>query len=302
MALLAPATTILTLAAIVCAGALLRAARLVRDGDQHVLNAVIIYIGLPAFIFRAVHKATLAPDLWRSVLVAWLVFGVLLGLALFAARALRLEPTRAGAFALAASLGNTGYIGYPVTLALLGSTALPYALFYDVFGTVFALVLIGMPLAARFGADSRVPRNVLRELATFPAVPALLVGLAMRGVQIWTPVSHGLELLANLVTPLVMLSVGIALKPALVAKSARPLALVGALKLLVGPLLAIGASALLMRAPGSGATVLEAGMPTMMLTYVVGERYGLDTDFIAAAIFVTTVASAITIPVVHLFA
>jgi predicted permease len=32
---------------------------------------------------------------------------------------------------------------------------------------------------------------------------------------------------------------------------------------------------------------------------VVGERYGLDTDFIAAAIFVTTVASALTLPAVQ---
>jgi predicted permease len=40
----------------------------------------------------------------------------------------------------------------------------------------------------------------------------------------------------------------------------------------------------------------------MMLTLVVGERFGLDTDFAASAIFVTTVAAAVTLPLVGLVA
>jgi predicted permease len=48
--------------------------------------------------------------------------------------------------------------------------------------------------------------------------------------------------------------------------------------------------------------VLQAGMPSMMLTLVVGERFGLDTDFIASAIFVTTAASAVALPLVQLLA
>jgi predicted permease len=48
--------------------------------------------------------------------------------------------------------------------------------------------------------------------------------------------------------------------------------------------------------------VLQAGMPSMMLTLVVGERFGLDTDFIASAIFVTTAASAVVLPLVQLLA
>jgi predicted permease len=41
-------------------------------------------------------------------------------------------------------------------------------------------------------------------------------------------------------------------------------------------------------------------MPSMMLTLVVGERFKLDTAFIAAAILVTTVLCLVTIPVVQL--
>ncbi|NTW28696.1 MAG: AEC family transporter, partial [Coriobacteriia bacterium] len=47
-------------------------------------------------------------------------------------------------------------------------------------------------------------------------------------------------------------------------------------------------------------TVLEAGMPTMMLTLVVGERFGLDTDFLASAILVTTAGAAVTLPLMQM--
>ena len=34
----------------------------------------------------------------------------------------------------------------------------------------------------------------------------------------------------------------------------------------------------------------------MMLTLAAGERFGLDDDFIAAAVFVTTAAAVVTVP------
>ena len=76
-----------------------------------------------------------------------------------------------------------------------------------------------------------------------------------------------------------------------------------AIQLFITPLLVWGASTLLgMSGQVQTAVVLEAGMPSMMLTLVVGERFGLDTDFIASAIFVTTAASALTLPLVQFVA
>jgi predicted permease len=102
-----------------------------------------------------------------------------------------------------------------------------------------------------------------------------------------------------MVAPLIMLSVGLSLRPQSIARSAVPLAVLTAIKLVAAPLVALGVgSAVLAEAPLRVA-VLQAGMPSMMLTFVVGERFGLDTDFIAAAIFVTTVAAAVSIPIMQ---
>jgi len=306
MSALALASTILTFVAIVGVGALLRATKILRAEDARPINALIIYVGLPAFIFTAVHGATLRADLWGVVAVAWIVFAAMLALGWLGARLLKLPPAMAGGFIIATALGNTGYIGYPITAALLGERNLPEAIFYDVFGTVGALVLVGLLVAQHYGTNDEARVNPLRELVTFPAVIALAVALVLRPVAIPELVSDGLGLLSNMVAPLIMLSVGLSLKVSTLGRAARPLALLSALRLLVAPAIALAVGTVVLGSQAGGmplrVAVLEAGMPAMMLTFVVGERFGLDTDFIASAIFVTTAAAAVTLPLVQLLA
>jgi len=298
------AQTILTFAAIVGAGAVLRATKILAEKDARPLNAVIVYVGLPAFVFRAVHGFEADPALAQVVLVAWLVFAVMLGLGLLGARLLRLDRPRAGAFVLAVALGNTGYIGYPVTQALLGPGAVSVAVFSDVFGTVVALVAVGLLVAQRFGSGQHARVNPVRELLTFPAVVALLAAIALSPVEVPVPVSNGLELLASMVAPLVMLSVGLTLRPRAISSGTGALAIVAGARLIVAPAMALVVGTLLLRGEPAAlrVAVLEAGMPTMMLNAVVAERFGLDVEFVSAAIFVTTLASAATIPLVQALA
>jgi len=299
-------STILTFVAIVGVGALLRAGKILRSEDARPINALIIYVGLPAFIFTAVHGATLRADLGGVVAIAWVVFIAMALLGWAAARLMKLPREMAGGFIIATALGNTGYIGYPITAALLGDRNLPEAIFYDVFGTVGALVLVGLLIAQHYGTNDEARVNPLKELATFPAVIALGVALLLRPFEIPIPVSTGLGLLANMVAPLIMVSVGLSLKFRTLGRAARPLVVLSVLRLLVAPVIALAVGTLVLGGVGGGmplrVAVLEAGMPAMMLTLVVGERFGLDTDFIASAIFVTTAAAAITLPLVQLLA
>ena len=303
MTAIALASTILTFVAIVGVGVALRATGILRREAARPINQVIIYVGLPAFIFKAVYSADLRPDLLGVVAVAWVVFAVMLLLGWLAARWLKLPDELAGGFVVAVALGNTGYIGYPITSALFGAKELPEAIFFDVFGTVCALALVGLLVAQHFGHNQEARVNPVRELFTFPAVIALIVALALRAVPIPNPVMGRLDLLANMVAPLIMISVGLSLRVSTLGHRAGLLALLSVLRLVVAPLLGLVIGMLLVgQGPALRVTVLEAGMPAMMLTLVVGERFGLDNDFIASAIFVTTAASALTLPLLQLVA
>lgn len=293
------AVTILTFGAIVAIGAVLRAVGILAAADSKPLNAVIVYVALPAFVFQAVRRAELGPDVWMVVAVSWLVFAVVLGLAWMLTLVRASDPRRRGAILLVSALGNTGYIGYPITAALLGTAAVPLAVFSDVFGTVFALVLVGFPIAARFGRSERGRVNVLRELVTFPAVIALVAGLGARTFAVPDPVSSGLDMLASVVAPLIMLSVGVSLRPRALARGVADVAIVSLLRLAVAPAAALVLGGLFLTGDALRVGALQAGMPAMMLSLAVGERFGLDTEFIASAIFVTTLLSALTIPLVQ---
>ena len=164
-------------------------------------------------------------------------------------------------------------------------------------------MFVGMLIAQRFGCSDEARVNPIKELAAFPAIWALLLALALHSVPIPDMVGNGLALLASMVAPLVMLSVGLSLRFSTMGRDARAVSVTSVLRLLVAPAVALGIGWLTLgRGVPLRVTALEAGMPTMMLALVIGDRFGLDSDFIASAIFVTTALSAVTLPLIQAMA
>lgn len=289
--------------AFVVIGAALRRFGVLRREDAGILHGVIIYVALPALIFTSVVSAPLSPELLRAAGVAWAVSLAGLAVAWELAHAFRLPPKTAGAFVLVAALGNTGYLGYPVVQAVLGDRWLAPAVFYDVFGTVAVLFTLGIAVAARHGEhEGRI--SIWRELLTFPAMIAVLVALAFRFVPwpavVSTTVMDWTGLAAKMALPLIMISLGISLDFSALRGSAKALGAVAGVKLLMLPAIAIAIVMLSGNKVDVRMLAMQAGMPSVMLSLVVGERFKLDTTFIAAAILVTTVGCLVTVPLVQL--
>lgn len=298
------ATTILQLLALAGVGVALRLTGVLKRTDSRVLNSIIVYAALPALIFSKVYVAELSWEYARLVGVAWIVCLSALALAWIACRALRLPKERAGAFLLVAAIGNTGYLGYPVSHMLLGDPGLTRAIFYDVFGTVAVLFTVGIAVASRFGDHSEGAVDVVKELLTFPAMVALLAALVMRLVPVPDAVEaqviDWLELAGSMAVPLIMVSLGLSLSARGFRAAPAALGAASAVKLVVAPAIAFGAALLLGAGEATRLVVLQASMPTVMLSLVIGERFGLDTEFIASVILTTTVACIATIPLLQL--
>lgn len=293
------AASIAKILALVGIGMALRLTGLLKREDVRVVNALIVYVALPAMIFGAIWPARLTWELARVAGIAWGVTLAGLAGAWLAAKALRLPRETAGAFILVAALGNTGYIGYPVVTMVLGQSALTPAVFYDVFGTVATLLTAGIVVASRYGEHEEGRANPLREFLTFPAVIALLLALALKPVPIPAVVMAWLDVPAKMTVPLVMISVGLTLEWSSAKDRTGALAAVAGLKLLLLPAVAAGIALAIGDAGSLRLVTLQAGMPSMVLTLVIGERFRLDTRFMAAAILVTTAACAVTIPLVQ---
>ena len=281
-------------------GVVLRATGLLNAEDARPLNTLLVWVALPALIFTTVRRESIDPALAALPLVAWAVVLVGLAVAWGLARLLKLEGPAAGAFILAAVFGNTAYMGYPVASALLGDAGLVRAIFSDIFGNTLAVITIGTVVASHYGAGN-VKTNALKELVTFPPFIALAAALALRSVPVPIGVISWLEALGMLVVPVVMISVGLSLRPRALAARLRPVSALAAVKLVLLPLGALALGSLVLADEASlRIAVLEAGVPTMMFTMIMGLRFKLDIDLLASAILFTMVGAAVTIPLFQL--
>ncbi|MHB1341568.1 MAG: AEC family transporter [Coriobacteriia bacterium] len=300
MSVAALVTVIVGVLGYVGLGVALRVSKLLAPEDSKPLNTLLIYVALPALVFTTVQPADVNLQLAVIPALAWVIVGVGLGIAFLATKAFGLKGAVAGAFLLTAVFGNTGYIGYPVASALMGDTGLVRAIFYDIFGNTAAIVTLGSLVASRFGEHAaRV--NPLKEIVTFPPFIALAFALMLRSVPVPILVMDWLGVLGKLVVPLIMVSVGLSLKPRRLKEHLPMVSVIAGIKLVVLPLLAWVLGSLLLKDEASiRVLVLEAGVPSMMLTVVIGMRFKLDVDLIASAILVTTVGAIITIPLLQL--
>jgi hypothetical protein len=253
---------------------------------------------LPALIFLAVQKEDLTLGLAKMPLFAAVVMLACLAAAYAAGRLLRLKPPLMGAFLLVAAMGNTGYLGFPLTIGLFGAENLAKSVFYD-FGTVTVLFTIGIMLAGYFG-DPEHKMNVVKEFALFPSVLALAAGLVLNPLTLPAFLLTGLTYLGAATVPLIMLTVGLTLETKKVGAYALPLSAMLLIKLLRSPLFAYAAATAGNLAQlDIGIIVLEASMPAVMLSLVVGLKYKLDVEFTSLAILVSIIGSLVTIPLVQ---
>jgi predicted permease len=138
--------------------------------NPQALGRFMFWVGVPLGTLGFMQTADLSGQLWAAPLVCWLATG--LGYALASAWLQWQHHTwqgkkewdpwlwsraRRGSFYLTATLGNTGYLGYPICLAVGGSAYFGWALFYDLLGTLFTAYGLGVWVASRYSASFTPP-------------------------------------------------------------------------------------------------------------------------------------------------
>lgn len=276
-------------------GALARRAGLLKYEDRVALNNIIIFISLPALIFSAAREAK--PEL---TLVYVALTSLAIGLSTLAvgfgiAKLLRLRGPVLGAFLLASGVGNTGYLGYPLTQAIFGQKHVVEAVFFDIFGTVIILFTAGIYFANKYG---RSTENAASQAITYaaPNLAALFLGFVLSGAALPAPVESAVAALGQSTTGIIMLSIGLSLSADFGGKK-LPVVALTCLKLAVMPAVGlIFAMVLPLPSLVREIVVLQSSMPVALMTFVIGDKYELDRDFLSGAILLSTLLSMLTIP------
>ena len=260
--------------------------------------------GMPISLAGMVLRAGLQPRLAWIALVTALVCG---GAVLALNRWRHLDhclPT--GALRLGAVVGNTGYLGLPVALALLPSKALPVSITIDLIGTLITWGLGPLLLQgrARGGLRSLVPllwRSPVLRAVVLALPMAISPWAAWFGSWLWWPSRCLLWLLLVLIgTRLAELLRQLSNEQAAGSWGQVVPALLS--KLVIWPLL-MGAMACLAgaSAPVLAAVVLQAAQPSAMSVVllaegVAGPRRLVEVQSATRVVLISTVLSALTLP------
>ncbi len=195
-------------------------------------------------------------------------------------------------------VGNTGYIGYPVTLSIVGTQYFAWALFYDLLGTTLGAYGLGVALAARFGGGVHSHLQVIKAIIINPDLWSFGFGLLFREVKIPAPVEFWLELVAWSCVALSLVLIGMRLSK-LTSWHSLPRASISiGIKMLIVPLI-LGSILPLFGLTGTTARaiVLQMAMPPAFATLVIAETFHLDRDLAVTALAMGSMVLLVTLPI-----
>lgn len=262
------------------------------------LNLVVLYVCLPAAVLIYVPRLHADASLAGLIVTPWLLALATIALVVLATRAFGFRRDEHAVLLLCVALGNTSFIGYPMVRALLGESALPYAVVYDQFGTFVLLSTFGLYVLAKYGGDAPpTARQVLLRIARFPPLWALALGLTLMPEQPPAWIASGLQRLADALLPLVMLAVGLSIQLKLPRDEVKPLAIGLLLKLVLVPALALPLGLLFgMQGAMFRVNVLESAMPTMITAGALAISHNLAPRLAAALVGYGILLSLVTLP------
>jgi malonate transporter and related proteins len=275
------------------------------------LNSFVLYFALPCMLYRFGSTTPLGQLLDPGVFFTYLLCAlVLVGFVVTVSMNRRIGWNDAAFGALVAAFPNTGFMGVPLLVALLGAAAAGPAI-----ATIMVDLLVTSSLCVALsrldgaGADgfATAGRKALRGVLVNPMPWAILLGAlaSSMALELPAPVNQVVNLLADAASPVALFTIGAVLaRSQLMAPvdGAHPLPMrdyipVAAIKLVVHPLLVllVGIGAMQLGVPldrfALTVIVLVAALPSASNASILAERFGANNGRIARIILVSTAAA-----------
>ncbi len=268
------------------------------------LTKFVFYFALSAMLFGFAANLSLADLLdWRAAAAYLWACAALYALVMAIAtlRGNRLDTAVIEAHC--AVIGNTGFLGVPLLVVLLGPASVPTVLLVltidmIVFSSLFTMLIM-------FSREGRVDRSLPRKLGLAvsrnPMVMAMVLGLAWSsfGLNVPAIANEFLTLLGAAATPGALFAIGASLAD---KKIERP-RIVGWLsfgKLVLHPVITAFAALILfgVEPQVAGVLIAAAALPVAGNVFILAQHYNTGVARVSATILVSTLVSILTIPLV----
>ncbi|WP_409200087.1 AEC family transporter [Methanobrevibacter sp. DSM 116169] len=292
-------STILSIIIMVFLGFILKKINLVQEKDVDSLNKIVINLFMPCMIFNALFAADLSSiSNFAFLPVVMILSATITGIiAFFILKFFNFSKEKVWSVLVTILLSNTAFLGFPVALGIFGNDGLIRAIFCDM-GTLIIFLSVSFILFLVFGGTIK---EAIKKILLFPPLWAVILGISFNllNIPIGEIPSTIITYLAGGAIPLIMISLGLSLKFDGLKWNKNMIAFTSIFKLLIFPLIAF---CIINIFNFSGLeykiALIEAAMPSGMLTMVLAITYGLDIRLTSDCVLSNTIFSLISLPII----
>lgn len=269
------------------------------------LTVFILKISTPALVIGGMMIPRTSEKLKQSIMMVLISSGIYAGTFLFAklvTKIVKFPPSDKGVFQFSMIFSNVGFMGFPVIQALFGKEAIFYTAMYNI--PFFILIYtLGIALMNKKQEAYKLDRKAILN----PGVGASIIGFIIFALAIPIPavIKEGIVLIGSTTTPISMIVVGAML-------SALPLSkmftnghvyIVSSIRVVVLPLMVYTIFKFILHIDHImliGVPVMIAAMPVASNAALIAQEYGDKPEIASQCIFISTLMSIVSIPLLAL--
>lgn len=291
--------TILSIILMIGLGYFLKRIDFLSEKDIDPFNKIVMYILLPCMIFHALYSADLSL-LSKLGVLPFVILGASFSTGIvsyFILKQLKLDDITLWSVLITVMIANTGFMGYPVTLGIFGQEGFLRAIFCDI-ATSGIFLILSFILIMKFGGTAGA---AVKKIAFFPPLWAVILGLGFNffNIPVGSIIENTVNYLGQGAIPIIMIALGLSIDFSAIKRSKSMIVFTSIMKLAFFPLVAfVIASQIGLIDLQYKISIVEAAMPSGMMSLLLAITYKLDYELTSDCILINTVISLITLPAI----
>jgi len=302
MDILLSINNILILLLMVIVGYVIRKTNIVPATAMPILSKFLLYFAVPASIIMSM-QISITEDVMGIIgeifLVSVIFYVIAIAVAWFLPNILRAKKEDYGIMRYSVIFASTLFMGVPVISMTFGDIGVFYASIFNVLFVILTFTLGLWILLRKSGKNAKIH---LKDILS-PAIIGIIIGLIFlfTSFTIPDPFAGALDLLGDITVPLSFVVIGgflanVKLKN--IFNNYR-LYVISLVSLLIIPFLFKLITGCFITDPTIlGTTVILAAMPAAVNVVLLTEEYKLNSEFASQCVFIMTVLSLITLPII----
>jgi hypothetical protein len=265
------------------------------------LNRLILNVTTPAMIISSVtgNSETNINTLLFVFVIAVIVYIALPIIGYVVVKLMRIPKRQQGLYIFMTVFSNIGFMGFPVMKSIFGQEAVFYT---AIFNMIFNILVYSLGIVLiNYGKDTKVKYNKKDLLS--PGIIASLIAIIIYLSQITLPsvIVNCLSMVGDTTTPLAMMMIGATLGTINIKNVFNELRMYPytIIKQIIIPIISYPILAYFIKDPLIlGITLINIAMPVGNSAVIFSYAYDGDVELAAKGVFITTLMSIITIPLI----